>query len=285
MGLDDHVVDQPNQRVVGLLDRSFIGLGVVVFTLECFDQLVGADGGLGLGVHALEAALPRPRDSADLVVGCVGAVVHRAALPEHGHHLHLRRELGLIDRRTPARRVVQRHHQPALKDQQRQQAQPGRHGVRQLAQRVCLDGERVDINQRIAHLARHRHLQVRPRDHAAAHQDLAQRHAAIELLLAQRGLQVMDVDHAQRHQRLADAHHGHARLLFERAHQLVGGDDVARDEDVADALFAHLHLLGGGSFDLIRRGGLLLDEQLADALPQIEGLVGAGRHEGAHDRT
>ena len=77
----------------------------------------------------------------------------RVVLREHRHHLHLRAELGFFHRGAAPGRVVQRHHEPAVADQQRHQAQPLRHGERDASQRVGLDREGVQVDQRVAHLA------------------------------------------------------------------------------------------------------------------------------------
>ncbi len=137
------------------------------------------------------------------------------------------------------------------------------------------------IHDRVAHLAGQCRLQVGARHDAGVHEDLAERHAAVDLLLGQRLGQLRVGDQVQPEQGLADAHHRHPGLLLERKQQLVGRHDAAADEDVAELLVAQAILLLRGALDLLRGGRMLLDEHVAQARADVDAGVGLARHEGA----
>ena len=122
-------------------------------------------------------------------------------------------ELDLVERGA-ARRVVERDHEAAVAHQQRHHAAAARRRRSgSLRSASASTGNGVDVDQRIAHLARQRGLQVLARDDAHAHQQLAERHAAVVLLLRPaRPSSCASADHAEREQRLADAHHRHLGL-------------------------------------------------------------------------
>ena len=180
-----------------------------------------------------------------------------------------------------ARRVFHRHDQPSAAQQQRQRRQPAGHREGQPRQRLGLGRELRHVDQRVAHLARQRGLQVGARHQAAAHQQLAQRHAAVLALLRQRHFELRVVDEAQRDQRLADAHHRHARLLDDGQLQVLGADDLLGQQDVAELLRAQLLLLVQRLLDLRRRGRVLRHQHLADALADLHRVIGRQRHEAA----
>jgi hypothetical protein len=220
--------------------------------------------------------------AADLLVGGAQRRLDRQAARQHGDDLHVGVELDLVERGA-ARRVVEGDHQAAVADQERHHAQPRGDAVVELPQCLGLDRERVDVDERIAHLARQRGLQVVARDDARAHQDLAERHAAVELLLDQRLLELRLRHHAEREQRLADAHQRHLVLCRDRLEQLVGGDDLLGHEDVAELLVAQLVLQVHRVGHLLPGRVVLLDEQLADLLPDLVVGIGVPRDELALD--
>ena len=282
--LDDHVVDQPHQRVVGLFDRPLVvARALEAFLFQRLDQLAGVD---HLHVRGRQrVCLALAARATDALVGAKQHVVEGAALRQHRQHLALDRELDFFDRGAPARRVVQCHHQAAVAQQQRHQLQPRRHCVAQPGQRLGLGRKDIQVDQRIAHLAGQRQLQVGARDRAHAHQQLAQRHVAIHLLLRQRILQLRIADQPERQQCVADAHHGRAGLLFDGAHQLLGRDHLIDDQDFAKLARPQVVLRLQGLLDLRLRGAVLLHQHIADALPQLETPDVAARHEHAAHRT
>ena len=197
--------------------------------LERLDELVGrrrrgrgGGGEVGLVGDRRRQVVGRARLAAraDLVVGGVQGGVDGAA--EDGDHLQLGIELDLVDGGA-SRRVLEGDDEPAVADQQRHRAQARGDAVAELAQRLGLDRERLEVDQRIAHLAGERGLQLVARDHAHPHQDLAERDAAVELLLHERFLQLAVVDHAEREQRLADPNQRHLLLALDRLEQLLRG--------------------------------------------------------------
>jgi hypothetical protein len=171
---------------------------------------------------------------------------------EDGDHLQLGIELDLVDGGA-SRRVFEGDDEPAVADQQRDRAQARGDAVAELAQRLGLDRERFEVDQRIAHLAGERGLQLVARDHAHPHQDLAERDAAVELLLHERFLQLALVDHAEREQRLADPNERHLLLALDRLEQLLRSDDLLRDQDLAELLLAQALLHVDRLVDLCRR--------------------------------
>ena len=286
--VDDHRVDQPDQRVVALLDLAFLlllarGLArdlLLALALQRLDQLVGA---VELEVHRQRrqaAVAVDDRLAAEAFVGGRDRELQRAQPRQRRHDLELGDELDLVDAVAP-RRVFHRDDQAAVAQHQRQHLQPLGHRERQLAHRVRLDREVVRVHQRVAHLAGQRRLQLRARDDALAHQQLAQRHRAVLLLLRQRLVELRLRDQVQREQRFADAHHRHLGLLLDREHQLLGRDDVLRHQDVADAAVAQVALLAGGGIDLFLRRHLLAYQQVADALADLEADQHLARHEHA----
>ena len=186
--LDDHVVEQAHQRVVALLDRLFLvgggGAALPAFLLERFDELVG--GARQRRQVVLDrrqvVGLPAGHGAADLLVGGAQRGLDREAPGEHRQDLHVGVELDLVERGA-ARRVVEGDHEAAVADQERHHPQARGDAVVELAQRLGLGREGVEVDERVAHLARERGLQVAARDDAHAHQDLAERNAAVELLL------------------------------------------------------------------------------------------------------
>jgi hypothetical protein len=230
-------VDHAHQRVVGLLDGLvLVGPVLGAFLLQREQQVLGV---ARRELQRLQAGVDVAAvgEGADLLVGRVQRPVEVAALGQHGHDLHLRAELGLVDGAVAVGRVVHRDDQAAVVQHQRHDLQPLRRRVAELAQGLGVDRERVDVHQRIAHLARQRDLQVRARDRAAVDQQFAHGHAPVELLARQRLGELLGRDHAQGDQRLADAHHRHAALARDGAQQVVGGRDDARGQRGADAAF------------------------------------------------
>ena len=181
-------------------------------------------------------------------------------------------ELDLVDGGA-ARRVVERRRRggrraPAAASRCSRDATR----VGELAQRFGLDREGVEVDERVAHLARQRGLQVLARDDAHPHQQLAERHAAVELLLHQRFVELALVDHAERDQRLADAHHRHlapgARSPRAAARRR---DDLAHDAGCRRAFaLRSCCCIVDRLVDLAAVGGLLLDQHLADARADLE---------------
>ncbi len=257
MRLDDHRIDQPHQRGVGLLDGAVVVVrrcAVRAFGrrhLQRCQQRVGAlvlgDGGrVEVQRHLVEAgARVQQRDLFDQVVGG----------RQHRHDLGLRQELGLVDA-IPARGILGGDDHLAVEQAQRQHLQPHRGGHRQLAQRLEVDREGPQVDLRIAHLARQRGLQVGARDQSLAHQQFAQRHLAVLALVRQRRGQLALGDVAERDQRLADAHHRHPALRLDRGVQLLGRRDVVVQQYVAGTLLVRFVLRDGSGELRRRRGGL-----------------------------
>ncbi len=155
------------------------------------------------------------------------------------------------------------------------------HGERHLAQRFGLDRELVQIDQRIAHLARQGGLQVMTRHQSLGDQQLAQGHAAIALLALQGIFQLRLVDHAQGHQRFADAHHGHLALLLDGGQQLLGRDHLLGQQDVAQLLVAHLALHLHRLLDLRLRDCAGIHQDFANLAAHIKRVQHLAPHEQA----
>jgi hypothetical protein len=226
---EDHAVDHPHQRVVRLLDRRLLVDGRrAAFLLERLQQLAGAghvefDGAARIGRN--QAPLGR---RADLLVGLVQHAVQVEALANHRDHLHLGDEFHLVDGRTPTRRIVERDDEAPVMNRQRHHLQATRDAMADLAQRFGSSRKQLQVDEGVAHFSHQCGLQLGAADHAHAHQGLAQRHAAIELLLRQCGAQLLLRDHAQRYQRLAYAHDRHAALRCDLFQQLLWRDDFGR---------------------------------------------------------
>ncbi len=259
MGLDDHRVDQPHQRAVGLFD----GIVVVVARRVAARALGGQfeRGQQRVGALALLGRRARVEVERHLVEAAA-RVQQRNLLDEiargrqHRHDLGLGQELGLVDA-VAARRILGGDDDLAVHQSQRQHLQSQRGGHRQLAQRLDVDRERVQIHLRIAHLAGQRRLQVGARDQALAHQQFAQRHLAVLALVRERVRELALGDVAERDQRLADAHHRHPALRLDRGVQLLRRGDVVAQQHVAGPLLALLLRLREHGVDLLgRRGGL-----------------------------
>ena len=268
---DDHIVDQPNQRVVALLDRHlFIGAAALLtLFLKHLDQLVGI-GKAEPGRMRVFLDRDCVRACADFPVHVQQHLVERSALRKHRDNFHLRDELGFLDRGTPARGVVHGDNQTAFAQQQRHDLQPARHGIADLLQCLGFTGESVEVHQRVTHLARQCHLQIGARHHPHADQHLTQWLFAIGLLTRQRVLQLDLVDQAQRDKRLADTHHRHLSLALYGFEQLVGRHDLTGQQYLAEFLAAlpllHIHRL----LHLQWRGAHLCHQHFADAWPELE---------------
>jgi hypothetical protein len=183
--------------------------------------------------------------------------------------------------RVAARRVVNGHHQATATQHQRQHLAPVGHREGQAGDRLGIEGEGLQVDQGVAHLARQGHLEIDASHHALAHQQFAQRHAALATLLFERLGQLLFVDVAHRDQGLADAHHRHLVLLFERLGELVCGHDLAQQQHVAQPAAAQLGLGLQGVIQCARRRHLVFEQHLAQARPDVELDISAARHEDA----
>ena len=229
--VEHHAVDHADQRVVRLLDRRvFFRRVLKAFLLQRMQQFLGLAAVELDRLQRVARSEPAFGGGADLFVRVAQRAVELQTLREHRHGLHLRDEFDLVHGRAPVGRIVERHHQAAFVNHQRHDLQPHRRRIADLAQRLGLGRKHIHVDQRIAHLAGQRDLQLRPRHGAGAHQQLAQRRAAFQPLLRQRVAQLLAGDHAERSQRLADADQRHLRLVRKGGEQLRRRDHDAREK-------------------------------------------------------
>jgi hypothetical protein len=280
--LDDHRVDQAHQRVVGLLDLALVvaaRLGARLLLLQVGQELVGVvgleiDGLRRVGGHFGRA----PHVVAQPLVHAVDGARQHAAACQRGHDLDLRDELHLFDH--PRRRgILERDHQPLAAHQQRQHIELACGAQRQALHGLGCHRKSLDVDDRVAHLASQRGLQVFARHRALAHQQLAERHAAVLLLLLERRRQLRIGHETQCQQRLADPHHRHARLLLDRCQQLLGRHHLLRNQDVAELARAHGLLFVECGRHLLLGRRVLLHQHRADALADLEAVDHRLRHE------
>ena len=284
--LEDHRVDQPHQRVVALLDGcvAIVVDARVGAALHRRQQLARV-AELELDRrHRVAGDALRERGDAHLFVGAVDGADQHARTRQHRHHLALRGELQLVELGAVGG-VLHRRDQAPGADHQRQRRHPRRHRVGQARDGLRVGRKLQYVDQRVAHLACQRGLQVGARDQALAHQQLAQRHAAVLPLLDQRVLELRLGDEAQGRERFADAHHRHPRLVVDGFGELLRRDDLAQEQQVAETALAQGLLFGERLFDLLGRGRTLGDQRLADAQADLGLDIGRARHEPAPHRS
>ena len=142
--LEDHRVDQPHQRVVALLDRRLVVVDAVRVRLAAAPAWPAACsaslGSKSIGRRRRRAGVAGGR-RADLLVGaCRWRSASTPARASTGTTLHCAAN-SISSTAVAARRVFQRHHQPAVAHHQRQRRQPRGHGVGQARSGLGLDRE------------------------------------------------------------------------------------------------------------------------------------------------